>query len=82
MVPALAVAEALVEIQSDAIAPGQRVAVIDDLLATGGTAAATVALLRQQQAEVVGCAFIIELAGLNGRAKLDVPVSSLVSYAG
>ncbi|MCZ6805944.1 MAG: adenine phosphoribosyltransferase [Deltaproteobacteria bacterium] len=71
-----------VEIQSDAIAPGQRVAVIDDLLATGGTAAATVALLRQRQAEVVGCAFIIELAGLNGRAKLDVPVSSLVSYAG
>jgi adenine phosphoribosyltransferase len=71
-----------VEIQSDAIVPGQRVAVIDDLLATGGTAAATVALLRQRQAAVVGCAFIIELAGLNGRAKLDVPVSSLVSYAG
>ena len=69
-----------VEIQSDAIAAGQRVVVLDDLLATGGTAAAAVRLCRMVGAEVVGTAFMIELTGLNGRAKLDVPVTSLMSY--
>jgi adenine phosphoribosyltransferase len=69
-----------IEIQEGAIKPGQRVIVCDDLLATGGTAEATVSLARKVEAEVVAAAFIIELAFLNGRRKLDVPVTSLVSY--
>lgn len=69
-----------VEIQSDAITAGQRVAVVDDLLATGGTMAAAVRLCRMVGGNVVGTAFIIELAFLNGRKKLDVPVTSLMSY--
>jgi adenine phosphoribosyltransferase len=69
-----------VEIQSDAIGAGQRVVILDDLLATGGTAAAAVRLCRMVGAEVVGSAFMIELTGLKGRAKLDVPVASLMTY--
>jgi adenine phosphoribosyltransferase len=69
-----------VEIQSDAIEAGQRVVVVDDLLATGGTAAAAVRLCRMVGADVVGTAFIMELKGLKGRARLDVPVTSLVDY--
>lgn len=69
-----------VEIQQDAVRPGQRVAVLDDLLATGGTMAAGVQLLRGVGAEVVAGACVIELAFLGGRAKLDVPFTSLVSY--
>ena len=70
----------IVEIQKDAIIPGQRVVVLDDLLATGGTMAAAIALLREVGADVRGAAFIIELAALKGREKLDVPVTTLVSY--
>jgi adenine phosphoribosyltransferase len=69
-----------VEIQSDAIEAGQRVVVVDDLLATGGTAAAAVRLCRMVGADVVGSAFIIELTGLKGRKRLDVPVTSLLDY--
>ncbi len=69
-----------VEIQSDAVEAGQRVVIIDDLLATGGTAAAAVRLCRMVGADVVGSAFIIELTGLKGRARLDVPVTSLIDY--
>jgi adenine phosphoribosyltransferase len=69
-----------VEIQSDAIEAGQRVVIIDDLLATGGTAAAAVRLCRMVGADVVGSAFIIELTGLKGRQRLDVPVTSLLDY--
>ena len=69
-----------VEIQSDAIAAGQRVAVVDDLLATGGTMAAAVRLCRMVGGNVVGTAFIIELDSLGGRKKLDVPVTSLLRY--
>jgi adenine phosphoribosyltransferase len=69
-----------VEIQSDAIIAGQRVAVVDDLLATGGTMAAAVRLCRMVGGNVVGTAFIIELSFLNGRKKLDVPVTALMSY--
>ena len=70
----------VIEIQKDAITPGQRVVVLDDLLATGGTMAAAIALLREVGADVRGAAFIIELAFLNGREKIDVPVTTLVSY--
>jgi len=69
-----------IEIQDGAIAPGQRVVVLDDLLATGGTMAASVALLRKVGAEVPGAACIIELAFLKGRDKLDLPVHSLIAY--
>ena len=69
-----------VEIQSDAVHPGQRVAVLDDLLATGGTMAAGVQLLRSVGADVVAGGCVIELNFLGGRAKLDMPFTSLVSY--
>jgi len=69
-----------IEIQADAIKPGSRVVVVDDLLATGGTMAAAINLLRGVGAEVAAAQFLIELAFLNGGAKLDVPVQSLVSY--
>ena len=59
---------------------GSRVVVIDDLIATGGTAAATVELLRKIGAEPVAAVFLIELTFLNGRAKLDVPVETLLQY--
>ncbi len=69
-----------IEIQSDAVTEGARVVVIDDLLATGGTTAATVALLRSVGADVRAAAFIIELNGLGGREKLDVPLTVLVNF--
>lgn len=69
-----------IEIQEDAVKPGQRVVVLDDLLATGGTLAAGIKLLRNVGAEVVGASTIIELTFLKGREKLDVPFESLVAY--
>ena len=69
-----------IEISADLIEPGSRVVVIDDLIATGGTAAATVELLRKIGAEPVAAVFLIELTFLNGRAKLDVPVEALLQY--
>lgn len=69
-----------IEIQADALGEGQKVVVMDDLLATGGTAAAAVELLRSVGADVVASAFIIELNFLNGRSKLDVPIHSLIEY--
>ena len=69
-----------IEIQSDALQVHQKVVVIDDLLATGGTAMASVALLRSIGIQVVASAFIIELNFLNGRDRLDVPVHSLIAY--
>lgn len=69
-----------VEIQSDAIEKGQRVVVVDDLLATGGTMAAAIELLRKVGGEVVGAAGLIELIFLNGRKRLDVPFDALVTY--
>ena len=59
------------EMHADAIEPEQRVLVVDDLIATGGTAAATLRLARSAGADVVGCAFLIELVALGGRAQLD-----------
>ncbi|GAB3450382.1 adenine phosphoribosyltransferase [Insolitispirillum peregrinum] len=69
-----------IEIQADAVKPGQRVVIMDDLLATGGTAQAAVELFRKVGAEVVGVSAIIELTFLNGRSRLDVPVEALVQY--
>ncbi|MGE5547049.1 MAG: adenine phosphoribosyltransferase [Solirubrobacterales bacterium] len=72
-----------IEIQQDAVKPGQRVVILDDLLATGGTMAAGVELLRKVGAEVTGAASIIELNFLPGRQRLQdmkVPFTSLVSY--
>jgi adenine phosphoribosyltransferase len=69
-----------IEIQADAIAPGERVVVLDDLLATGGTMAAAVGLVRQMGGLVAGAACIIELAFLGGRRRLDIPVASVLSY--
>ncbi|MGH6991056.1 MAG: adenine phosphoribosyltransferase [Stellaceae bacterium] len=69
-----------IEIQADAVKSGQRVAVVDDLLATGGTLGAAIQLVRLVGGEVAAAACIIELAFLDGRARLDVPFTAAVSY--
>jgi len=69
-----------IEVQEDAVHAGQRVMVVDDLLATGGTMAAGIQLLRNIGAEVPAAAALIELTFLNGRARLDVPVETLIAY--
>jgi len=69
-----------IEIQADAILPGQRVVVVDDLLATGGTMEAGISLLRQVGAVVPAAAALIELSFLGGRKRIDVPFEALVSY--
>jgi len=68
------------EVQEDAVAPGQRVVVLDDLLATGGTLAAAIGLVREMGGVVPAAACIIELTFLGGRKRLDVPFSALVAY--
>ena len=68
------------EVQADAVTPGQRVVIVDDLLATGGTLAAGIALLQKVGAVVPAAAVLIELSFLGGRAKLGVPAESLVAY--
>lgn len=78
---ALEYGEAVVEMHADACLPGQRVVVLDDLLATGGTAAAASQLVRGCGAEVAAYLFMVELEGLAGRRHLvDAPVFSLVVY--
>ncbi len=69
-----------IEMQADAIEKGQRVVLLDDLLATGGTMAAGVSLLRQAGAEVPATAALIELTFLGGRKRLDVPFETLIAY--
>jgi len=70
-----------IEIHEDAVPPGTRVVVIDDLLATGGTARAAVHLARELGAEVTGALFVVELAALAGRKRLEgVPVDALIVY--
>jgi adenine phosphoribosyltransferase len=71
------------EIHTDAISPGQKVLIVDDLLATGGTAAATGRLVEKLGGKVLGFLFLIELTFLNGREKLgDHRVESLIRYEG
>ncbi|MHB8076195.1 adenine phosphoribosyltransferase [Desulfosporosinus fructosivorans] len=68
-------------VHADAIAPGTRVVIVDDLLATGGTMLATANLMKKIGADMLGMGFLIELTFLNGRKKLtDYPVFSLVQY--
>lgn len=63
--------EAIVEIHDDAIQPGERILMVDDLLATGGTAEAGIKLIERLGGAIVGCAFIIDLPDLGGRARLE-----------
>jgi len=71
-----------VEMHKDAISPGQKVLVVDDLLATGGTIAATCSIIKKAGGEIVGVAFLIELDFLYGREKLkEYPVYSIVHFA-
>jgi adenine phosphoribosyltransferase len=73
--------EAEIEVHTDAFAPGERVTMVDDLLATGGTAAAAVQLVRQCGATVVQAQFVIELAFLQGRDRLaSTPVKPVLVY--
>lgn len=73
--------EARIEILADAVSPGDRVLVVDDVLATGGTAAAAVELVENRGGHVVGLRFLIELAALGGRAKLpsSIPAEALAT---
>ena len=69
------------EIHKDAILPGENVLLIDDLLATGGTAAAAIKLIKKLDANLVAASFLIELSDLNGRDLLEgTPVNAIVSY--
>jgi len=78
---ALEYGEAALEIHRDAIRPGDRVLILDDLLATGGTAAAAVSLVKKLGGEVVEVCFVIELKPLRGRDRLDgTPIFSLLTY--
>lgn len=70
----------ILEIQEDAVKPGEKIVLLDDLLATGGTMLAATELLRKVGADVIGSACIIELNFLNGRETLDIPCSTLVDY--
>lgn len=77
--------EAVMEVHDDAFTPGERVLLVDDLLATGGTAGAGVKLCERLGAKIVGCAFIIDLPNLGGRKRLEemgLRVESLCSFEG
>ena len=70
-----------VEMHVDTVEKGHRVLIVDDLIATGGTAAAAVQLAREAGGEVVGCSFLIELTALEGRKLLDVePIHTVIRY--
>ncbi len=74
---------AVIEIHKDAIKPGQKVVIIDDLIATGGTIEAIIGLIEQLGGEVVKVCFVMELAGLKGKEKLSgYQVDSLITYEG
>ena len=82
---ALEYGEDVIEMHADALVAGERVVLVDDLIATGGTAEAAVKLLRQLKAEVLAACFVIDLPELGGAErlrKLDVPVRTLISFEG
>ena len=69
------------EVHRDAIRPGQRVLIVDDLLATGGTVLGTIELVRQLKGEIVGLSFLVELGFLKGRERLDgYRINSVIGY--
>ena len=77
--------EAVMEVHDDALHDGERVLIVDDLLATGGTAEAGIKLCRRLGAEVIGCAFVIDLPELGGRKRLEdmgMPVHALCEFEG
>ena len=77
--------EAVMEIHDDALQPGDRVLMVDDLLATGGTAEAGIKLIEKLGASVVGCAFVIDLPDIGGRARLEglgMDVHALCAFEG
>lgn len=77
--------EAIVEIHDDAISAGERILIVDDLLATGGTAEAGIKLVERLGGDIVGCAFIVDLPELGGRAKLEtmgMDVHALCNFEG
>ncbi len=75
--------KATIEIHKDAIKPGQKVVIVDDLIATGGTSAANIKLVERLGGEVVRLCFVMELAGLDGRKALEgYDVKSLICYEG
>ena len=72
-----------IEIHTDAIKPGQKVVIVDDLIATGGTVEAAIKLVERLGGEVVGCVFLVELAGLKGREVLKgYNVEAIITYEG
>ncbi|HYD46111.1 MAG TPA: adenine phosphoribosyltransferase [Phenylobacterium sp.] len=82
---ALEYGEDAIEMHQDAIRPGERVMLVDDLIATGGTAMAAIDLLHRGGAEIVAAAFVVDLPALGGAARLraaGVPVSTLVAFEG
>jgi adenine phosphoribosyltransferase len=77
--------EAVVEVHDDAMQPGEKVLLVDDLLATGGTAEAGIRLIERLGAEVIGCAFVVDLPDLGGRRKLEamgMDVHALCAFEG
>ncbi len=75
----------VLEIHRDAVKPGDKVILVDDLIATGGTALAAIQLIEGAGAEVAACSFVVDLPDLGGRAKLEAlgkPVLTLVSFEG
>lgn len=72
--------EDILEIQADAINAGDKVVIIDDLLATGGTMMASCELVKKAQGNVIGSLCLVELESLKGREKLDVPFHSFIKY--
>lgn len=77
--------EAVVEVHDDAMSPGEKVLLVDDLLATGGTAEAGIKLIERLGAQVVGCAFVVDLPDLGGRARLEamgMDVHALCAFEG
>lgn len=73
--------ESVVEIHEDAVKPGEKILLVDDLLATGGTAAAAIKLLKALDADIVSVSFLIELADLEGREALQHPnINALLTY--